>query len=341
MSFDIFKGTAGGFDLISLNGTIDKVDYLPQYLSQFFKKTPTTSTNFWIDRRTSGIDLVQTSPVGSAPVERVADPRDMVNLNSVRLAKSRTVTAAEVANLRAFGTEDQFSQVMTVYDRYRQAVRADMEATLELHRLGALQGRLYDTDGRLLFNYFTEFAATEAARINWNLTSATFDPRDAATKLKRLLLRKAKGLFGQNATIVMLCGDDWWDAFMANPKVRETYLNISSDQSQVLLTNGAFEEFTGYAGLRLVNYRGTDDNQEIAIKSNEAFAFVSGTDSLVHAVTPCPEFIPFIGSVGREFYAMNLRDTSGRDAWVKYEEYAYPLMYNQRPEATQRIGLGA
>lgn len=341
MSFDIFKGTAGGFDLISLNGTIDKVDYLPQYLSQFFTKRATTSTNFWIDRRTSGIDLVQTSPIGSAPVERSADPRDMVNLNSVRLAKSRTVTAAEVANLRAFGTEDQFSQVMTVYDRYRQAVRADMEATLELHRLGALQGRLYDTDGRLLFNYFTEFAATESARINWNLTSATFDPRDAATKLKRLLLRKAKGLFGKNATIVMLCGDDWWDAFMANPKVRETYLNISSDQSQVLRTNGAFEEFTGYAGLRLVNYRGTDDNQEIAIKSGEAFAFVAGTDSLVHAVTPCPEFIPFIGSVGREFYAMNLRDTSGRDAWVKYEEYAYPLMYNQRPEATQRIGLGA
>ncbi len=341
MSFDIFKGTAGGFDLISLNGTIDKVDYLPQYLSQFFTKSPTTSTNFWIDRRTSGIDLVQTSPVGSAPVERVADPRDMVNLNSVRLAKSRTVTAAEVANLRAFGTEDQFSQVMTVYDRYRQAVRADMEATLELHRLGALQGRLYDTDGRLLFNYFTEFAATEAARINWNLTSASFDPRDAATKLKRLLLRKAKGLFGQNATIVLLCGDDWWDAFMANPKVRETYLNISADQSNVLRTNGAFEEFTGYAGLRLVNYRGTDDNQEIAIKSGEAFAFVAGTDSLVHAVTPCPEFIPFIGSVGREFYAMNLRDTSGRDAWVRYEEYAYPLMYNQRPEATQRIGLGA
>ncbi len=341
MSFDIFKGTAGGFDLISLNGTIDKVDYLPQYLSQFFTKRATTSTNFWIDRRTSGIDLVQTSPVGSAPVERVADPRDMVNLNSVRLAKSRTVTAAEVANLRAFGTEDQFSQVMTVYDRYRQAVRADMEATLELHRLGALQGRLYDTDGRLLFNYFTEFAATEAARINWNLTSASFDPRDAATKLKRLLLRKAKGLFGQNATIVLLCGDDWWDAFMANPKVRETYLNISADQSNVLRTNGAFEEFTGYAGLRLVNYRGTDDNQEIAIKSGEAFAFVAGTDSLVHAVTPCPEFIPFIGSVGREFYAMNLRDTSGRDAWVRYEEYAYPLMYNQRPEATQRIGLGA
>lgn len=341
MSFDIFKGTGGGFDLISLNGTVDKVDYRPQYLSQFFAKKPTTTTNFWIDRKSSGLDLVPTSPLGAAPTERVVDPRDMVNLNSVRLAKGRTVTAAEVANLRAYGTEDQFTSVMTIYADYREKVRADMEATLEFHRLGALQGRLYDIDGRLIFDYFTQFAATEAPKINWNLTSATFDPRDAATKLKRALLRKAKGLFGQNAVITVLAGDDWWDAFMANAKVRETYLNISSDQSQVLRTNGAFEEFTGYAGLRIVNYRGTDDNQEIAIKSGEAFAFVAGTDSLIHAVTPCPEFIPFIGSMGREFYAMNLRDTSGRDAWVRYEEYAYPLLYNKRPEATQRIGLGA
>ena len=53
------------------------------------------------------------------------------------------------------------------------------------------------------------------------------------------------------------------------------------------------------------------------------------------------KMIPGMGGMGREFYAMNLRDTSGRDAWVRYEEYAYPLMYNKRPEATQRLRLGA
>lgn len=341
MSMNIFLGTAGGFDLISLNATVDKVDYLPNYLSQYFTKKPTTSTNFWIDRRSSTLELLPTRPLGSAPTERKQDQRDMVNLNSVSIAGSKKIDAVEVKDLRSFGTESDLETVMGLYDRYRQLVRADMEATLEYHRLGALQGRLYDTDGRLLFDYFTQFAAAEAAKINWNLTATTFDPRDAATKLKRLLLRKAKGLFGQNATIVMLCGDDWWDAFMANQKVRETYLNISNVESNVLRTNGAFEEFNGYAGLKLVNYRGTDDNQEIAIKSNEAFAFVAGTDSLVHAVTPSSEFIPFMGTMGREFYAMNLRDMSGRDAHVTYEEYSYPLMYNKRPEATQRIGLGA
>lgn len=342
MSFDIFKGTAGGFDLISLNGTVDKVDYRPNYLSQFFTKKPTTSRTFWVDRRSQSLDLVPTSPIGSAPVERVVDPRDMVNLTAVRLAKGRTLTAAEVFNLRAFGSEDQTASLMAMYDQYRQAVRADIEATLELHRLGALQGRLIDTDGRQLFNYFTEFNAAEAATLGWNLTSATFDVRDAASKLKRVLLRKAKGLFGQSAEVVILCGDDWFDALLANAKLQATYLNISAQESANLRTNGAFEEFTGIPGIRFVNYRGTDDNQEIAIKTGEAFAFVAGTDSLVHAVTPTPEFmIPGMGGMGREFYAMNLRDQSGRDAWVRYEEYAYPLMYNKRPEATQRLRLGA
>jgi len=337
-NMDIFNGD--GFSLMSLQGTVDKVDYRPNFLASFFEKSPTTHMSFWIDRRSSTLDLVPTTPIGSAPIERVVDPRDMVNLNSVRLAKARTVTAAEVANLRAFGSESEQSQVMAVYDRYRGLVRADVEATMELHRLGALQGRLYDADGRLLYNYFTQFAATEAATINWNLTANTFDPRDAATKLKRMLLRKAKGLFGQGVSIVVLCGDNWFDALVGNAKLRETYLNISRQESETLRANMAFDEFT-VAGVRFVNYRGTDENQEIAIDTNEAFAFIAGVGALQHAVTPCPEFIPFIGSFGQEFYAMNLRDPSGRDAFVKYEEYSYPLFFNKRPEATQRIGLGA
>ena len=337
-TMDIFSGN--GFSLIGLQGTVDKVDYKPNYLAQFFEKTPTTSQTFFIDRQSSGIDLVPSSALGSAPVERRTDPRDMVNLTSVRLAKGRTVTAAEIANLRAFGTETEFAQVMRVYDAERGKVRADIEATLELHRLGALQGKLYDADGRLLYNYFTAFGETEPAKIKWNLGSATFDIRDAATKLKRELLRKAKGAFGQSVEVVFVCGDDWWDALMANAKLQATYLNISGQESANLRTVGAFEEFTGISGIRFVNYRGTDDNQEIAIKEDEAFAFVSGAGFLQHAVTPCPEFIPYVGSTGQEFYAMQIRDRD-RDAWVRYEEYSYPLLFNKRPEATQRLGLGS
>ena len=337
-TMDIFNGD--GFSLTALNSTVDKVDYAPGMLAQFFVKEPTTQRAFWIDRREATLDLVPATPDGSPPIERQKDTRDMVNLHSVRLAKGRNVTAAEVAGLRAFGTESEQDQVMRVYDRYRGLVRSDIEATLELHRLGALQGRLYDADGRLHYNYFTQFGETEPASTNWNLTVNTFDPRDAAGKLKRLLLRKAKGLFGQNVQIVVLAGDNWFDALIGNAKLRETYLNISNRDSEMMRSNMAFDEIT-VSGVRFINYRGTDDNDEIAIGVNDAFAFVTGVGALVHAVTPSNEFIPFIGSFGQEFYAMNLRDPSGRDAFVKYEEYSYPLLLNKRPEATQRLGLGA
>lgn len=334
---DIFSGDA--FSLTSLSGTVDKVDYNPGLLGQIglFQATPIRNRNMWIDRREGKIELVASSANGAPPEELRNDTRNAVPLQAVRLAKGSTIYAAEIAGWRAFGSESEQTAVMTEYNRRRERVRQDIEATHELHRLGALQGKLYDANGELLYDFFDAFGETEAAAVTWALGTNTTDPRALAMTMKRDLLRSAKGAYGQGVMVNALVGDNFFDALIGNAKVRETYLNWN--QATALRSDLAFADFE-YGGVRFWNYRGTDDNQEIAIGTNEAIFFLSGVPGIYrHAMAPADEFMPYVGAPGQNVYEMLLRDPSGRDAWVRCEEYSYPLYFNQRPDLVRKAVL--
>lgn len=260
----------------------------------------------------------------------------MVALKAVRLAKGATIYAAEVAEWRAFGTASEQTTVMREYGHRRERVRKDMEATHELHRLGALQGKLYDANGSQIYNYFTQFGEAENAVETWNLTAATTDPRQLAMAMKRKILRAAKGLYGENVRIGALVGDTFFDALIGNAKVRETYLNWN--QAVDLRENKAFEDFR-YGGIDFFNYRGTDDIEEIAVKADEAIFFIMGVDGIYrHCMAPVSEFISQVGSQGQNVYEMVVRDLQ-RYAWVRCEQYSMGLHFNQRPELVFKAKL--
>lgn len=250
-NFDIFKGDA--FSLTSLSGTVDKVDYRPGLLGQMgiFTKVPVRNRNIWIDRREGRLELVKASATGAPPEELRKDMRNAVPLQAVRLAKGSTVYAAEIAGWRAFGSESEQTVVMTEYDRRRQRVRADMEATLELHRLGAIQGKLVDSDGELIYDYFAAFGETADPVEDWTLATAATDPRLLAMAMKRKLLRKLKMGNVSGIRIGALAGDAFFDALISNKLVKDTYLNWTAAAD--LRTDKAFADFS-YGGIDFINF---------------------------------------------------------------------------------------
>lgn len=335
-NMDVFNSDA--FSMISLSGTVDKVPYVPGLLGRLglFRAEPARTRNLWVDRREGTLELINSSATGAPPEELRKDDRTAVSLQAVRLAKGATIYAAEIANWRAFGTESETTTVMREYAHRRERVRRDMEATHELHRLGALQGMLYDADGSLIYNYFTQFGVTPNAVESWALSTNTTDPRQLAMAMKRKVLRSAKGLYGDNVRIGALVGDAFFDALIGNAKVRETYLNWN--QATDLRDNLAFADFR-YGGVDFFNYRGTDDNTEIAVADDEAIFFIMGVDGIYrHAMAPADEFIPYVGAPGQNVYEMVVRDLE-RDAWVRSEQYSYPLYFNQRPETVHKAKL--
>lgn len=329
-NFDVFNGDA--FSLTSLSGVVDKMDYKPGLLGELglFEAMPVSTQTVWIDRREDGLNLIPTSVTGAAPEELGSDGRDAVALKAHRLAKGATIYAAEIAGWRAFGSESEQERVMKEYSRKMERVRRDVELTQEHMRLGALQGIVYDADGSTeLYNYYTQFGESAAASTSFELDDNTTDVRGVCHAITRSMARSSKGAFNTGTTVHALAGDDFYDALIVHPQVRETYLNWSAAAD--LRGNSAFGSFT-YGGITFHNYRGTDDNNAVAIAANEVKLFPVGADGVFkHVMAPADEFIPYVGAPGQNVYSMNLRDPSGRDAWVRNEQYSYPLFVCTRP----------
>jgi hypothetical protein len=329
-NMNIFEGDA--FGLISLSGAIDRVDYAPGFLGSLglFSPDPVSNSTVWIDERDGEIQLVPTSPSGAPPEELVKDDRKARPFRVPRIAKGATLYAREIASIRAFGSENEQERVQTEYMRRLARVRQDVEVTHEHMRLGALQGILLDADGStVIYNYFTEFGITPAADVSFDLDDDDADVAGIARQLARSMARSSRGAIGMGATIHALAGDEFYDALINHPQVRETYLNWSAAAD--LRDQAAFGAFT-YGGVTWHNYRGTDDNSTVAIDVDEAKFFPMNAPGVFsHIMAPADEFMPFVGAPGQSVYAMNILDRD-RQAWTRGEVYSYPLMICKRPE---------
>lgn len=329
-TLDVFNSDA--FSLTSLSGQVEKLDYKPSLLGSLgiFEPTPVRTRTIWVDRRSGELNLIQTSADGAPPDELAKDSRDAVALKAVRLAKGATIQAAEIAGWRAFGTESEQTVVMAEYARRMERIRQDMEYTHEKHRLGAIQGTLLDADGSTIYNYATQFGESIPSATSFALTTSTTDVRGICAALVRSVARAAKGAWIDGVTTLhALAGDAFFDALINHPQVVDTYKNWAA--AAELRGQYAFGEFT-FGGITFHNYRGSDDNSEISINTDQAKFFpVGAMDVFKHVMAPADEFMPYVGAPGQSVYSMNLRDPSGRDAWVRNEQYSYPLFICQRP----------
>jgi len=328
-TLDIFNGDA--FQLTSLSGAIERTPYLPTFLGSLgiFAPEPVRQRSIWVDERDGQLTLIQTSANGAPPKELERDIRKARPFYVPRITKGATVYAAEIAGLRAFGSESEQTVVMTEYMRRLQRVRNDVELTKERMRLGALKGIVVDADDSVIYNYFTEFGITPAADQTFDFTSATTDFPKFCRGVKRGIERSAGGAIPMGATIHALAGDAYFDAIISHPSVTKLWLNWQA--SAELRGIDPFETFT-VGGVTFHNYRGTDNNTTVAVAANKAHFFPIGAPGIfAEVMAPADEFMPYVGAPGQSVYAMTIRDRD-RDAWVRGELYSYPLMMCKRPE---------
>jgi len=339
-TLDIFNQDA--FSAISLTRAVEKFEYVPQFLGSLsvagrplFEPEPIRTTTVMVERRDNTLALVKTSERGSAPEEKAKDRRNVRNFNTVRLAPSDRVTADELQNIRAFGEESELIQVQTEVARRQMRLRQDLEATMEYHRLGAIQGLLLDSDGSTIYDYFTEFGVAQAPEIDFDLDNASpvsGAVRKKCTQVVRAVQRELGSLALPGMQIIGLCGDAFWDDLTAHPEVRETFLNYEAAAS--LREAVAFQQFM-YGGIRFVNYRGTDDGSTIAIGTDKCRFFAAGVPGLFQHVMAPAETFDFVNTLGQEVYSMIVPDRD-RNMWAKIELYSYPLMLCTRPLSLQR-----
>lgn len=330
-TMDIFSNDA--FGMIEMTDALDKVPHLPQRLSELklFTPKPIRTEKFSIEKRDGKLELIASSARGAPLEQRARDFRSVRDFRTVRLAKGDVIQAAELQNIRAFGRETELMQVQAEVMGRMVNLRRDLSLTHEYHKLGAIQGVVLDAGGGTLYDWYSEWGISAPSAVDFVLgTYGDGAIRTKCTQIIRAMQRASKGAWVPGTRVHALCGDTFFDKLIANKETRETYLNqVNASQ----LREGAPRIFQ-YGGITFENYQGTDDNTTVAIGLTDAKFFPVGAPGVFEVAYSPAEFLPYVNTPGREYYAMVLPDQK-RQAFVEVEVYSYCMHYCTRPEMLQ------
>lgn len=350
MHIDVFNGDA--FRLLELVGALNRIPYVPGWLGtlNLFTPRPVRTAHFDIEEKTGVLSLIKTSARG-APLDPIAKiHRQMRTFKTARLATQDTLQAAEIADIRAFGTESELQQAQDEVMQRQVRLRTNLDLTLERWRLGAVQGIVLDSDDTVLINWYTAFGLSQPAEIDFDLYNSSPDAGALLEKCKevtRAMEVAAQGAWIENRTYpIGLCGDTFYDRFQMTDEYREQFK--ATPQAMQLQENLAYRQFM-FGGILFKNYRGTDaavsdgagGTNTVAIASDECkfFPVNVAPDTYLDVMSP-GEFFPVVNTPGQPFYPLVVPDPTERQAYVDIELYAYRMMVCTRPRMLQRATAG-
>ncbi|NQY62638.1 MAG: major capsid protein [Alteromonadaceae bacterium] len=328
------------FKQISMTDAINKIEFVPNQLGAMgiFTLAPIRTAMVTLDVRSSTIRLVPTTQRGE-PIES-RDKRRKAQFkyfSTDRIAIKDRINATDLAFLREFGTADQPKELSTEIALRQNGdgngLMGDIDLTKEFQRLGAIRGKLYDTEGTLLYDYFSEMGVNEPSVLTIGFTTLLGGKLRTyiVNNVKRYMEKNSKG--AKYSKIIALCGSDAYDKLHENGEFREAHL--AQIAAQELLRDHT-ETPTHFAGVDWVEYKGTDDNVILALDDDQIIFIPAGMNNTVYKQVVSPgEKFSHIGQLGKEFYSWMKWDQDEDPEWVDIYVAAYLLMLNTRPEMTR------
>jgi hypothetical protein len=320
---DIFNSDA--FSTFEMTAALDLIPRGESTLGDLgiFEERLVRTTSVAIERRENGLALVPVTPRGAPLPQLNVKGRNIRNFNTVRVAKGDRVNASELQNIRAFGTDSELAQVQAEIARRMALLRNDVDLTHEHMRLGALQGRLLDADGSVLYDFWQEWQIAEPAEINFALGGAPAgNPiRVKAKNVIRTMKKASKGMWGPGTRVGALVGSEFFDALINSEEVNRTYLNQQAAAD--LREESGAASVVSYGGILWMEYEGSDAG-EVAIDPAKARFFPMNLPGAFLRVNSPGESEEWVNTPGKDFYAITVPDTARR-MWTDVEVYSYPL----------------
>jgi hypothetical protein len=277
VSLDIFRQDP--FSTIQLTSAIEKVPYVPDGLEAMgiFTDKPIRTEYMMVEQRAGQLVIVPFTDRGAPGTQRITEKRNARSFKVPRLRMEDTIYAREVSGIREFGQESTLMQVQSEVMRRLvgpTGIRNNLRYTQEFHKLAAVQGKLLDADGSVLYDWFDEFNITANTTVTFGLAAKTVGSlRPICAEIARGMKRKAQGAFLNSTRIVALCGDAFWDDFITHPDVEKTFLNWM--QAVELRKGTDFEDMT-FANIDWINYRGSDDTFAALVGMTNGSAAITG-----------------------------------------------------------------
>jgi hypothetical protein len=203
------------------------------------------------------LKLVPTGPWGGVPLARATDKRKGRPFLVPHISTRDAVMAEEIQGVRAYAAGMTPAQTLMSVEALRNRkldnMRADIEATLEYHRLGAIKGLVLDADGTtVIHDLFTLFGVSQQTH-GMNLDDAN---TDVIIQIREAIRKSLDALGNGRATgFAALCGDQFFDLLTNHAKVRDSY-NGWTAAASLRDQHRAYGTFD-YMGVLWINYRGS------------------------------------------------------------------------------------
>jgi hypothetical protein len=204
-------------------------------------------------------------------------------LKTTRLSQVDSVRAAELVGMANMALPDviRVRNAQTILAKRTTKMKTQLEFTKELHRFGAIQGKVLDADGTtVIADFYDTFGLNQPALINFDF--AGMAEEDLVIYIQDTFLRPSQialqdgGRWTPNTYYAAIVGDGFWAALMKHPGFRTIYKLMLAANANT----AAFDQLSkpnmwnviDFAGVRWINYQGTRNNA-IAVPFNEARFF--------------------------------------------------------------------
>jgi hypothetical protein len=336
LTLDIFKNDA--FSVTSLQRVVDKSPYAPQALGSMglFAPKPIGTEEVLLYEKDGGYALIPATERGSPWIQQIRRQGRLRALSTVALRKQDTLRAGELMGVANMALPENIrlrnAQEITV-ERTEQ-LKTDLEATKELHRLGALQGKLLDADGStVLVDFFAEYGIAEPASVNFNFAGiaanglALYIQRNIVDPILDTL--KANGRFMPGIKIGGLVGDEFWYSLISHPDVQARWAAMEQTRQIALAINPlanlpTYDELE-FGNVRFMHYQGSSQG-DIDVGVNDAHFFPIGAKDVFNVYWSPGETLNDITELGKPEYLYIQPDVRTQmPSFVDFFVAAYPL----------------
>ncbi len=318
--------TPDAFSLTTLTQAINNLKYKPGRLGELglFQEQGIATLDAAVEERDGVLSLLDIAPRGAPGKPAHGEARRIHTFRVPHIPQMATILADEVQGIRAFGSESQSEVLATRLSERLATLRANLDYTLESHRVAALMGNFYDANGNAT-SLFTTFGVSQQT-LSFVLGTATTKIR---SKINTALEYIETALDGVTFTGVrVLCGKTFWDNLVTHEMVEKTYLNT---QMAADLRRDPRLEFE-FGGFTFERYRGTS---AVKIGDTDAYAVPMGIPGLFLTRFAPANYTETVNTLGLPYYAKSEPMKMGKGYDI--EAQSNPLNLCTRPAAIIKL----
>lgn len=319
------------FSFREMTGAIDKLPPVPRQATSLglFRDKPVGSDLITIDMR-GGVVRVLPEVERGGPATPVVTPRaKSIGFQIKAHKQNASVHADAILRARAFGEEQLKKTFVEKRDENLLVFNLNHEVTKEYRTVGALRGKIFDSDGTtLLLDLFDDFEIAPPAEIDFELDTAV-DGRllEICTQAVRAILAP----FGNGASgrVRSFCSPGFWDKLIKNPEVREAYKRWND--GEFLRSGKAFGAFP-FAGIDWEEYRNGTVGGLTLIPDDKCALFPTdvGPDAYIQHWAPGTSFEE-VANPGRPIYIKAAADKW--DEMIEMQAKSFGLPISTYPES--------